>query len=650
MGVKEPKDLVVKQPVLKNPEIPQLQDYRLIPEKKFWESFPQKALPVKAETEVLTEVFEELIDKASCKMTACEFRRARKVVSDLKNGADAYQRGPLPPVNSVNAQSTFEHGQLLTDTVATWVKNGFVAGPFDCPPVPGFRTNPLGVIVKNGKVRPILNMSGPIGRSFNDNIDRRKLERLHMGTAKQFSYALKNAGVGAIFSKYDIRDAYKLMPVKVEDYRLHGFSWLGKYFVETRQPFGGVQAPCNFDRLGKTKDLVVCINSGTPRSSVFRALDDSPCVGSKLEGTVEKFSAEMRRVCEATKIPLAPNCPAAEKAFELVTMGTVLGVKFDSSNLTWSLSTDKADKIIRRCQNAIAKSHMELKQVQQLMGSVNDVAQMCPFMRLHKWSGNNFLKKFNGEENLTLMVPEALKDDLRIIAKMVESSRKGLPIAEMPSNPTLSAVIFYTDAAGVSYSVHNGKKFCHNNSGRGEACIGGESEESVWGWTRLSWPEKLLTTLADENGVLFGHKSTTLESVGLLLPLLAFPGKVCGRNIVIRVDNIAVVYGWAKGLVKNEKTASEVLKSVQYLAGFLGVTVHVEHVPRMSDPLAKVADELSRKTENFEGRTNRMLKNAIHGDFESSLSEWLLNPCGDSLCRLLINEAGRKHPTYVLPK
>ena len=109
----------------------------------------------------------------------------------------------------------------------------------------------------------------------------------------------------------------------------------------------------------------------------------------------------------------------------------------------------------------------------------------------------------------------------------------------------------------------------------------------------------------DENGVLFGHKSTTLVSVGLLLPLLAFPGKVCGRHIVIRVNNIAVVYGWAKGLVKNEKTASEVLKAVQYLAGFMGVTVHVEHVPRMSDPLAKVADELSRKTENFEGRTNR---------------------------------------------
>ena len=63
-----------------------------------------------------------------------------------------------------------------------------------------------------------------------------------MGTAKQFSFALKDAGGGAVFSKFDICDAYKLMLAKVEDYRLQGFFWLGRYFVETRQPFGGVPA------------------------------------------------------------------------------------------------------------------------------------------------------------------------------------------------------------------------------------------------------------------------------------------------------------------------------------------------------------------------------------------------------------------------
>ena len=135
------------------------------------------------------------------------------------------------------------------------------------------------------------------------------------------------------------------------------------------------------------------------------------------------------------------------------------------------------------------------------MGSVNDVAQMCPVMKFHKWTGNHFLKKFGGRDNFLLMVPSELKKDLMIIVKMVDSSRHGLPIARQPALPTLSAVKFYTDAAGVSFSLHKGKRFCHDNSGRGISCIGGEDEDSVWGWTRLSWPEEFLTTMRNENGV-----------------------------------------------------------------------------------------------------------------------------------------------------
>ena len=636
----------IKQPTLKNPEIPGLSSYKDSPGDEFWKSFPFKKLPEKAETAVLTDVFAELIEKSKDKMTNCEYRRARKVISDLTLGAESYQLDSLPPLITANAKSALEHGQLLTDTIATWVKKGFVAGPFDCPPVSGFRANPLGVVVRNGKIRPILNMSGPKGRSFNDNVNRSRLERLHMGTAKQFSYALKNAGIDAVFSKFDIQDAYKLMPSRVEDFRLQGFSWLGKYFVETRQPFGGVPAPANFDRLGKTKDLVVCLNSGTPRNSVFRALDDSPCVGRSDSDRVKKFSLEMRNFCEKTNIPLADNCPAAEKAFELVKKGTVLGVGFDSTDMTWFLSKDKADKVVTRCLNAARSSHMELKQVQQLTGSINDVAQMCPAMNFHKWSGNNFLKRFGGNENLSLMVPDTLRKDLLIIAKMVDSSRTGLPVAESPAPPTLSAMKFYTDAAGVNFSMHGGKRFCHNNSGKGVSCVGGDSEEDVWGWTRLSWPENLLTTLQDEKGIFFGHKSTTLESVGLLLPLLVFPDKIAGRNIIFMVDNMAVLYGWSKGVVKNDYSATEVLKAVQYLASFLGVTVYVEHVPRMSDPMAAMADELSRKSKDFSGRTTRNLKNALHREVSSCLTEWLSNPCASSLCEAIMKEAGEKHPKY----
>ena len=69
-----------------------------------------------------------------------------------------------------------------------------------------------------------------------------------------------------------------------------------------------------------------------------------------------------------------------------------------------------------------------------------------------------------------------------------------------------------------------------------------------------------------------------LEVVGLLLPFVAFPDKVKGQNVVFKVDNLAVMYGWYKGYMKNDKLASEVLKAVYYLSGMLGTTVNMEHV------------------------------------------------------------------------
>ena len=128
-----------------------------------------------------------------------------------------------------------------------------------------------------------------------------------MGTAKQFGFSLRRAGKGAKFSKFDLQDAYKLMPARREDFRLQGFCWLGRWFVETQQEFGGVPSPANFDKLAKTKDAIVCIKSNTPRSLVYRALDDSPCVAQAGSGIVERFSSTMRTVCQDINIPLAEN-------------------------------------------------------------------------------------------------------------------------------------------------------------------------------------------------------------------------------------------------------------------------------------------------------------------------------------------------------
>ena len=138
-----PKEQASKKMELKNLEIPRLDDYESAPNDEFWDSFPKMGLPAQAETAINIDKFNKGIEEVKGKMTASELKRATKVLDDLRSGADAYQRSLLPPVNTFNVKTAYENGQILTDTIATWIKKGFVAGPFYSSPLPGFRVNPL---------------------------------------------------------------------------------------------------------------------------------------------------------------------------------------------------------------------------------------------------------------------------------------------------------------------------------------------------------------------------------------------------------------------------------------------------------------------------------------------------------------------------
>ena len=113
------------------------------------------------------------------------------------------------------------------------MKKGFVAGPFSAPPLPLFRVNPLMVVEQKGKIRPVINVSSPPGRSFNDNINLTSMEKVFMSSPKKFSYSVLAAGKNSIMTKFDMKDAYKNVPCNIADLRLQGFQWGGKYFAET---------------------------------------------------------------------------------------------------------------------------------------------------------------------------------------------------------------------------------------------------------------------------------------------------------------------------------------------------------------------------------------------------------------------------------
>ena len=63
------------------------------------------------------------------------------------------------------------------------------------------------------------------------------------------------------------------------------------------------------------------------------------------------------------------------------------------------------------------------------------------------------------------------------------------------------------------------------------------------------------------------------------------------------------------------------------MGGFLGSTIFVEHVDRMSNDMASLADELSRRESSKCPKTREVLDRALYRPTEGFLLKWLENPC-----------------------
>jgi hypothetical protein len=86
-------------------------------------------------------------------------------------------------------------------------------------------------------------------------------------------------------------------------------------------------------------------------------------------------------LCQHIGADLAPQCPNFEKAFCDSTSATVLGIRFDTVSLSWSISREKRTRILDRIRGPLMGHPISLLDLQKLIGTLNDIGQMCPFLR-----------------------------------------------------------------------------------------------------------------------------------------------------------------------------------------------------------------------------------------------------------------------------
>ena len=122
----------------------------------------------------------------------------------------------------------------------------------NCPSAlekPDIIDNYLIVIPKSepGKWRLITDLSFPRKGSVNGGISDKNSSVSYVGILDAISKVL-NLGRGAVMAKFDIKRAYRLLPIHHEDRRFLGMKWNNNFFVDLALPFGLRSAPQIFSR------------------------------------------------------------------------------------------------------------------------------------------------------------------------------------------------------------------------------------------------------------------------------------------------------------------------------------------------------------------------------------------------------------------
>ena len=543
-----------------------------------------------------------------------------ETIRDLRHGAEALVNPKkIFDLNDHNSKSMLIHevGRFYTDQLVTMIKKGFVAGPFtpDQIPIPNLRINCLFAVNQSDKYRPILNLSKPDGNSFNGAIYPEKLRKVSMSTGKQVAETIYNVGKNAIISKIDHVSAYKLVPVRHEDFYLQGFNWLGRSFIETRLIFGSQQSVPKYDNLHNTVSDLTKVKSGTDRQNLERVLDDQINIAKSLD-EAKLFIETYLDLAARINLPLAETT-GSDKSFLYRTSGVVLGVYFNTVNMTWMYTSRKRLTHMKVIQNAIRAPNVTLNTLQKVAGVINTLVLLCPSLRFLRTSLINQLTEAYTFSPLPLS-SETVKL-LHIWLHIFHDLQYGFPIPKTMPEPPVTSLAFVSDAAGLP---KHETKLSHD--------IGIGAVGYVLPFGEIFYAGQALWSLAfvksyDSHLKLFGCKTTLLDAIGLIIPLYHNRQHLKGKHVVVFVDNLPTVWANKKGRSKTDDYSSAILTALNHVAVSWPFKLYVKHLPRVSSQPAWMADLLTR-TDEKGLNVIKMWQSEIVTGWPPSLIKWMEKP------------------------
>ena len=389
--------------------------------------------------------------------------RIARLVDAISHGVDIGYRGDRArqrriPQNSCTTEDP-RVAALISETIATDVAAGYKRGPFDEPPFSPFFVSPLSGVPKgdNGeKIRVIHNLSHPFGGdSVNAGIER---EEYFMQRFEDAIAAIRRFGRGCWLSKFDIRAAFKLVPVRPGDRPLLGLIWQGKYYHECVLPFGLRTSGYRWEEFAAALHFLATHRIGV--LLVFHYVDDFLFVAPPGDGErARRERAAFQHLCTELGVPLAD-----EKSIGPVHTLEFLGVEIDADRMECRLTDKRINKLRALLQVWDTNNrHISGDEIMSLVGKLE-------FATVVVRAGTAFLRRLRAimmsmkeQRSGGSAVPRRLCTEARIEIQwwldiFLTTAGNRRSIIDPPWVEDASMELF-TDACGTGYGAHYGPRW-----------------------------------------------------------------------------------------------------------------------------------------------------------------------------------------------
>ena len=467
------------------------------------------------------------------------------VVSGFRVGFDIGFVGEFRYSNPPNLLSARNNPRPVTAAILKEVQRRHASGPFLHPPFLTLHCSPLGAVPKkDGSTRIILDLSSPRGNAINEGIPKEAF------TVRYSSFddavdLIRSLGKGSYMAKMDIKHAFRLCPVRQDQWCLLGYQWMDRFYVDTRLPFGSRSSPFIFNSFADCLLWIFMVIGGV--NFALHYLDDFFLCGS----TEQQVQSDMNTVvslCSELGVPLADD-KTVGPSLSL----TYLGIEIDSSAMQIRLPQDKLDDLLSRLHDWDQRKKCTKRELLSLIGSLSFAAKVVK-------PGRMFLRRLidlsTSVDRLHhhISLNSSGRADIRWWLEFLPSwNGKCFIQSDLISSPSIS---LFTDASGLGLGSVYGKE-----------------------WFSAPWPSAYSC-----------FHINVLELFAIVAAVFTWGHSWENQQILFFTDNLSITQVWLTGSSRDPNIMT-LVRSLFLFTARKNINIVMQHVPGYSNGKA---DALSR--------------------------------------------------------